>query len=334
MAFLLTGTAVVAGAVALAYYKAPARSFPTALHILKDVNLEGRVALVTGATSGIGVETARALAIRGAHVYLLGRSASKLAATKELLEKQASAAGLSLQLSTIICDLADLDSVEEAAKEFLKANSSLHILINNAGVMALPERQTTAQGLEMQVGVCHTAHFLLTERLLPILLKSATIEQPSRVVCLSSSANRFHNLNGLLETSRLETVPYDAWRAYGNAKASNLLHAVELQKRHAVKNVLAFPVMPGGIWTGLQEHVTGLKWLIFTLAGPFLFKSVEQGAATTVLCATTAAPETAGQYYDNCQPTETVDLVLSTSSPEAPAKLWQATETLLKDLGH
>lgn len=174
------------------------------------------VALVTGATSGIGTETVRVLALRGAHVYLAGRSASKLASTKASLLADLPAG---TKLSTIVCDLMDLTSVAATAAEFLKSEKSLDLLILNAGIMAVPTRTATVQGLEAQVGVCHVAHTLLTQQLLPALKAAST---PPRVVVLSSSAHTGHELPACLTTSsRFETEPYDPWTAYGNAKAAN-----------------------------------------------------------------------------------------------------------------
>ena len=129
--------------------------------------------------------------------------------------------------------------------------------------------------------------------------------------------------------NKLETLPYDAWVAYGNAKCSNLLFAKELSNR----GILAYSVMPGGIHTGLQTHVdwwTMLKWTIVT---PFFFKSTSQGAATSLVCATTADKKYSGMYFDNCKPTDAVAKVEEEAGTDAAAKLWKQTEQVLKDLG-
>ena len=314
-------TTIFAGLTAWAYMKAPARSYPEAEDIMEGVSLEGKVAMVTGPTNGIGLETARALAKKGAHVIMVARSEKKLQAAK---------ASIDGKLTTFICDLADLESVQRCAKDFLELKLPLHLLINNAGVMALPDRQATKQGLEMQCGVCHVGHFFLTKLLEDVLIASA----PSRVVCLTSSGHRYHRGPTWLEDPILDTVPYQPWIAYGNAKLANMLHARALSDRLKAKGVTAYSVMPGGIHTGLQDSVdlwTMFKW---TLAGPFFFKSWSQGAATTLLCAVsdTVLPHS-GKYFNNTAPTETTENLLTRLGDDAPSRSWDATVALLKDLG-
>lgn len=191
----------------LAYYKAPARSFPTAESIADGVDLTGRVVIVTGPTSGIGIETARVLALKGAHVVLAARSETKLAATKAELEEKLAKVGVKAKLSAIKCDLSDLASVKEFVASFLALKTpGLHYLICNAGVMALRERRPTSQGLEQQVGINHVGHTYLTMLLLPTLKASSTPAAKSRVICLSSTAFRlaapqfFSDANAGLET--------------------------------------------------------------------------------------------------------------------------------------
>jgi NAD(P)-dependent dehydrogenase (short-subunit alcohol dehydrogenase family) len=316
------------------YAVAPKRKFPTAEAVSEGVDLKGKVALITGPTSGIGVETARVLALRGAHVLLAARSAKKLEETKKEIEDNiARNHGARAQVTCLECDLNDLQSVKRCAKEFESMNIPLHILINNAGIMALPTREATAQGLEKQVGVCHVGHFLLTKLLLPYLEKSTAPNEPSRVVCVSSMAVTMAD-SDFLQHARLETTPYDQWAAYGNAKSANLLHAQELHKRYSKNGVMAFSLHPGGIHTGLQSHVdwwTMLKWYVVT---PLFFKSVEQGAATTITCATKAGiEEHGGKWFDNCKPTETATKIEKKLECDNPgAKLWEMTEKLLEEL--
>jgi NAD(P)-dependent dehydrogenase (short-subunit alcohol dehydrogenase family) len=329
-------TAIVVVLVSYAYMKAPRRSYPTAAKIAETANLRGKVALVTGSTSGIGVETARVLALGGAHVYIVARNPKKLETTKAELLKSLPQGS---QISTLTCDLADLKSVKACAETFLKQESELHILINNAGIMALPERTPTKQNLESQVGVCHVGHFYLTKLLLPVLEKAATKELPARVVALSSVAHRNHNIAQLLTTSpQLETTPYDADVGYGNAKACNLLFAHEFHKKHYdTKSIAAFSVMPGGIFTGLQGHVHPWKMFKWTVMGPFFFKSIEQGAATSMVCALTADPDAdGGEYFDNCKVVTGACAKVSSEAggnEDAGARLWEITEKLLSNLG-
>lgn len=251
--------AIAASTIAVVgiWYFAPSRSYPTATKVLEGKDLKNKVAIVTGPTSGIGVETAKALAQAGAQVILIGRSEAKLKATEhQLLES----VGETTKISTLVCDLNDLDSVQACAKKFLSLNLPLHILVNNAGIMALPSRNVTANGLEQQLGVCHVAHFYLTNLLLPALERGGDPEDPARVVCLSSSAFKRHDITKCLQSESLDTKPYKAWTAYGNAKASNLLFANELHRRYyASEHIATFSVMPGGIFTGLQGHISWKK---------------------------------------------------------------------------
>ena len=191
----------------LMYIKAPARSFPTGEDITHGINLNGKVALVTGGTSGIGVDTCRILALRGAHVYIVARNMKKLEETKRDIEtalRNESKNVVVGKISIIQCDLNDLQSVQYCAKTYLKTESKLDILINNAGIMAVPTRQATKQGnLEQQMGICHVGHFYLTELLLPALEKAATASSqtnsPSRIICLSSTAHRYHQMEECLK---------------------------------------------------------------------------------------------------------------------------------------
>jgi len=360
------------------YYNAPSRKFPTAEEITAGVDLTGKVAFVTGTTSGIGYDTAKTLALRGAKVYLASRNPTKLNETKQqmVIELQLSNENTTTtrastssrnssnydnrnydeMLIPVTCDLNDLNSVKAAAETFLKNEIRLDILINNAGVMTIPEFRPTVQGLEQQVGICHVGHFYLTKLLLMALQKSKS--HLARVVCVSSSAHRNHKFNDLLKNNpRLETVPYDPKVAYGNAKSCNMFHAKELHERYYQKltpgrgsgKICAFSVMPGGIFTGLQKDTD--RWTMFKwkIVGPFFFKSTSQGAATSLLCATKADPDKnhkrgngggsgaggggSGEYYDNCQPTDCMSKMEEEVGKDASERLWTITEDLLKTLG-
>jgi NAD(P)-dependent dehydrogenase (short-subunit alcohol dehydrogenase family) len=328
----LPAFSLLAVLIIIAYAKAPSRTYPTGMDILGSSSLSGKVVLVTGPTSGIGIETARALAHQGAHVILAARSQTKLDAVKVDIETSLAAKGAKAQLTCLVCDLNDLDSVQKCAEEFIAMKLPLHYLINNAGIMALPERAVTKQNIEQQTGVCHVGHFLLTKLLLPSLQASA----PSRIVCLSSSAHRMNAGADLIGNNQLDTVPYQGWVAYGNAKLCNMLHAKELNNRFASKGVHAFSVMPGGIHTGLQGHVNlwiKIKWLVVT---PFFFKSVEQGCATTLYAATNAGLEKSdgGKYIENCASTEKLAAAEEVLGSDAAQRCWATTEALLQELGY
>ena len=234
----------------VAYVAAPSRRYQTASQACRDMT--GKTVLITGCTSGIGVDTVKALAKRGAHVYMVARSADKLKRLKDSIKGNC---------TTIVCDLSDLKAVRSCAKIFLNDVSSgkisgLDVLILNAGVMALNHREETQQGFEKQVGVNHIAHYTLTKLLLPALQRSS----PSRIVCLSSSAHRMSDPKFILDQQNvnLETIPYDPWTAYGNSKFSNVLFVEYLNRMYAGEDgrgVTAYAVMPGGIFTGLQGSV-------------------------------------------------------------------------------
>jgi len=271
----------------------PNKNFPTAEKISEGIDLSGKVVMVTGTTSGIGVETARVMALRGAHVFMVSRNVNRLIEVKSSIEMNVPGA----KIDCIWCDLSDQNSVRKCAKTFLDMKLPLNIFICNAGIMALQEREETAQQLERQVGVNFIGHYLLLKLLTEKLIESA----PARVVILSSSAHRFYN-GKVLKNKRLETVPYEAWRAYGNSKMMNIMLAQHYHEKYFGRGITSVSCNPGGIMTGLQDHVeswTMFKWMIVKT---FFFKNIAQGAATTVYCAT--HPDIlnhGGKYFNNCK---------------------------------
>ncbi|MCH8814574.1 MAG: SDR family oxidoreductase [Chloroflexi bacterium] len=250
-----------------------------------------RTVLITGANSGIGFEAARALAQHGATVVLGCRNRSKADEAAAKID----AASTSGTTEILEIDLADLDSVEKAAKEFLANHENLDLLINNAGLMATPE-QRTAQGFEMQFGVNHLGHFALTGHLIPVLLESG----PARVVSISSVGHRpgrinFDNLNW--------DRNYSPWRAYFQSKLANLLFTRELQRRLSAAGAEAIAVAahPGGSNTNLGHENPGgifntLMHAAKPVLGPLMTQSAAMGALPTLRAAT--APSVGrGDYY-------------------------------------
>jgi NAD(P)-dependent dehydrogenase (short-subunit alcohol dehydrogenase family) len=267
----------------------------TADDVIRGISLAGKFAVVTGASSGLGVETARALSAAGAEVLLVARDQVKLQAVAEDLRQQMPGA----QLHTQCMDLADLDSVRAAAGEILQRHPRIHLLINNAGVMACPLART-AQGFEMQFGTNHMGHFLFTCLLAPALLAAA----PGRVVNLSSGGHKFANFN--FDDPAYFDREYDKWQAYGESKTANILFTVALDKRLRERGVRAFAVHPGVILTNLGRHLQQADFELLKARTPpgeeLVFKTVEQGAATTVWAATSAELEgKGGIYLENCQ---------------------------------
>jgi len=265
----------------------------TAADVLEDIDLVGQIAIVTGGYSGIGLETVRALANKGAKIIVPVRSEAK---AKEAL------AGLSGDITTAPMDLADLASVRQFAASMQDALPRLDLLINNAGVMASPESRV-GPGWESQFGICHMGHFALSRGLFSLIEKAPA----ARVVALSSTAHKISDI--IWDDINFENTPYDKWRAYGQAKTANALFANALSRRLKKSGGLAFAVHPGGIFTPLQRHLPkeemiALGWLgedgepsELAKAG---FKTPEQGASTTLWAAT--SPELMsrpGVYCEN-----------------------------------
>jgi NAD(P)-dependent dehydrogenase (short-subunit alcohol dehydrogenase family) len=269
--------------------------------VLAGTDLSGRTAVITGASSGLGRETARALASKGARVVLAvrdadGKGAAALAGLREDVP------GASFDVVEL--DLTSLESVRAAAKSVLAGNERIDLLINNAGIMAAPLGRT-AEGHEMQFGTNHLGHFLFTNLVLPAVLA----DPPARIVNLTSAGHQSSDI--VWNDVDYEHRPYDKWEAYGQAKTANILFTVELERRLAPQGVHAYAVHPGMIVTQLGRHLNrdDIKSLgeRAKARGTTLpaYKTVEQGAATSVWCAT--APEladTGGVYCEDCHVSE------------------------------
>lgn len=275
----------------------------TADEVLEGKDLSGRTAFITGGYSGLGKETARALAARGAEIILSGRDATKLSATADALVEATGA-----KVDTLVCDLGSLDSIRAAAKEANARFSKIDLLINNAGVMACPQ-DTTQDGFETQFGTNHLGHFLLTNLLMPLVEKG---ESP-RIVNLSS---RGHHIAGVhFNDPNFERRPYDKWQAYGQSKTANVLFAVGLEERLGDRGIHAYALHPGGIHTNLGRHLseedmTALRDRIRKATEakgetPQPFKSIPQGAATTCWTATADELEGSGGLY--CEDSQVAD---------------------------
>lgn len=265
----------------------------TADQVLDGLDLRGRTALVTGASGGLGLETARALAAHGAEVVLAARPGEKL---------ERASAGLRAQLPgaavhALALDLSDLDAVRAAAAEALARFPRLQLLVDNAGIMACP-LQRTAQGFESQFGVNHLGHFLFTCLLAPALLAAA----PARVVVLSSGGHKYAAVD--FDDPNFERRPYDKWLAYGQSKTANALFAVGLERRLGGRGVHAFAVHPGAIATDLGRHLTRADIAQMSqgaAGGRLAFKSIPAGAATAVWAATSPSLEgRGGLYLEDC----------------------------------
>lgn len=252
-------------------------------------DLTGKVAIVTGGYSGLGLETTKALAAAGAIVIVPARSPEK--AQKALVDIP--------NVEQAALDLADPRSIDAFAGGFLSRTKKLDILINNAAIMASPLMRD-ARGYEAQFATNHLGHFQLTARLWPAL-KAAN---GARVVALSSIGHRISPPD--LEDPNFEHTEYNKWVAYGRAKSANSLFAIGLDRRGAPHNVRAFAVHPGGIMTDLQrfmpeEEKRAMGWIDETGKINERFKTPSQGAATSVWCATNAQLEgQGGVYCEDC----------------------------------
>lgn len=296
--------------------------------VIRGIDLGGRCVLVTGASSGLGVETARSLALAGAKVVLAARDERKTrAAMNDILREAPNA-----DLSYIPLDLSDLESILSCAKRIRRSHSCLDLLINNAGVMACPLRRTV-QGWEWQLAVNHIGHFLLTGELIPILLRAPA----PRVINLTSGGHQFGALD--FDDPHFRGRAYDKWLAYGQSKTANIWHAVSLFERFGRLGLSAFAVHPGSVYTELsrymsKEEMQGMERGTNNTAG-LTFKSIPQGAATTVWAATSAAlTGKGGLYLEDCSvglPAAGIGLSASGYAPwaydrKSAEALWQRSE--------
>ena len=266
----------------------------TADDVIGRVSLIGKTAIVTGGYSGIGLETVRVLRAAGSEVIVPARDVDR-----------AQAALGDIDAPVELMDLLDPVSIDAFTDRFLASNRPLDILVNSAGIMALPAVQRDARGYELQFATNHLGHFQLTTRLLPALQKAAG----ARVVSVSSWG---HHLSPVVfDDPNFDRRPYDPWAAYGQSKTANVLFALELDERFKDDGLRAFAVHPGAIvGTNLARHVDPEQFrdmgVIDDDGNPILdpernLKDVPQGAATQVWCATSPTLDgLGGVYCENC----------------------------------
>ncbi|TDZ32473.1 Dehydrogenase/reductase SDR family member on chromosome X [Colletotrichum spinosum] len=276
----------------------PGDARPTALQVVRDLNLvgklAGRVILITGGTSGLGLETARAIHTTGADVYITARSSAKAQSAVDSIKSSSAGSG---KLEVIDMDMNSLESVKKAAKAFLEQSSVLNVLINNAGIMATPGDTKTSEGFDQQFGVNHLAHFALTSLLLPTLVASSTPSLNSRVVVVTSSAHRMAPVN--LADPNFSSSDYNPWAAYAQSKTANLWMANYIDRTYGPRGVRSVSVQPGVTPTAIHQHVdpvTANAWKSdpAVAAGA---RNADQGAATSVWAATAAVWEGEGGKY-------------------------------------
>ena len=301
--------------------------------VLSQVELNGKVAIVTGGYSGIGLETTRALASKGVKVIVPVRSEQK--AMENLKDVEGT-------VETAMMDLGNLSTVHSFAESMVSQLSALDFLINNAGIMACPETRI-GPGWEAQFGVNHMGHFALTKALMPLLEKTSG----ARVVSLTSTGHKLSPIRW--SDIQFESEDYDKWVAYGQSKTANALFANALSRRLEKTGGLAFSVHPGGIFTPLQRHLpksemVQLGWINEDGSPSELakqgFKSPEQGCSTTLWAATSSLlTDQTGVYCEDCNIAEPTDpthpmgrymgIDPHACDDEAAERLWAISEDLL-----
>jgi NAD(P)-dependent dehydrogenase (short-subunit alcohol dehydrogenase family) len=302
-------------------------SSSTAGEVAAGIDLSGHRVVVTGAASGLGVETARALAGTGAEITLAVRdTAAGERTAKDIAESTGNHA-----LHVAALDLTDPASITAFVESW---DGPLHVLVNNAGVMACPETRT-AHGWELQFATNHLGHFALATG----LHKALAADGAARIVSVSSAGHLLSPV--FFDDLHFTTRPYDPWLAYGQSKAANVLFAVEATRRWARDGITANALMPGLIMTNLMRHLEDTN---VNRIPEEQLKSAEQGAATSVLLAVSPLLEgIGGRYFEDCNQAETVDPPIGRSrtrirtgvaryalDPANADRLWTVSEDLLK----
>ena len=271
--------------------------------------MEGKRVLITGGNSGIGIVTARELAKQGAEVVLACRDTAKTTAALSVINAGASSPAVNLPV-----ELDNLESVRNLAANFLSRYDSLDVLINNAGVFP-PKQRMTVDGFEMQMGVNHLSHFLLTNLLLDCLKASA----PARIVTVSS---KLHKAGEIDFDVFKGYEKYSSQSAYNSSKLANVLFGVELARQLEGTGVTSNVLHPGAVSTDI---IRDLPWLLRKIIG-MIFISPEKGALTNIMLASDPAlAETNGKYYDQC---ELTDYSSQADDGSLCEKLWDVSAEL------
>ncbi|HEX5252802.1 MAG TPA: SDR family NAD(P)-dependent oxidoreductase [Mycobacterium sp.] len=298
---------------------------PTALQVVDGTDLSAKTCVITGASSGLGRESARALAAAGAHVILAGRDPDALSETAQRIAAEVPSA----RTSTVQLDLTALSRVRAAASAIGDITSAVHVLMNNAGVMFTPFGRTR-DGFELQIGTNHFGHFELTRLLIPQLAAAGS----ARVVILSSGGHVMGDVD--FGDPNWERREYDKFAAYGASKTANILHAVESDRRLRDFGIRAYAIHPGTVATSLARYMSHedfsqlRKFAAENSPVPsdgFLdFVMPDQGAATQVWAA--VSPELAGSgglYLEDCGISEAA---LHARDEQRAAELWELSEKL------
>jgi NAD(P)-dependent dehydrogenase (short-subunit alcohol dehydrogenase family) len=289
--------------------------------------LNGKTAVITGATGGLGYETALALAAAGAAVVLTGRNEAKGLLALQAIRRQFPNARIAYEN----LDLANLASVADFSKRFAAAHASLDLLVNNAGVMALPRRQVTSDGFEVQFGTNYLGHYALTAHLLALLRRG---DQP-RVVNLSSLTHRW----GAIHFDDLQGArSYSPQKAYSQSKLAMLMFALELQRRSDAGGwgLMSNAAHPGYARTDLIANgpgASGLMWQINKALRPFVSQSAAEGALPTLFAATSPEAKAGGYYgpnwfYELKGPPMPAKIMPQAKDTAGAARLWDVSAAL------
>ncbi|KAK6208382.1 hypothetical protein LQW54_006863 [Pestalotiopsis sp. IQ-011] len=286
----------------------PGDARPTAMQIVEDEGrlgiMKDKVVLMTGASSGIGIETARAMAATDAKVFLAVRSIEKAQQTCASFLKPG-------RVELLECDTSSLSSARDAAATFLAKSPVLNILICNAGIMMVPQREESVDGFETQLATNYLGHFLLFWLLRDAMIKGSTPDFNSRLVHVSSSGH--HRSDIQFDDFNLEqNGAYDPSKAYGQSKLAQIYMANYVNRVYGPRGIHALSVMPGGILTNLQRHLSDSAKASWTENEQLMrwMKSPEQGAATTVLAAVGHEWEgRGGKYLEDCGVASSLPLI-------------------------
>jgi len=316
----------------------------TTTEVLEGLDLTGEVVVITGGSTGIGFETARALAAAGASVMFTARTEEKAEDALARLRQLVPGGDFTYE----ILELGSLDSVRACATDIRRRLPRIDVLICNAGIMAVPFGRTE-EGFELQFGTNHLGHFVLVGKLLPSLL----LASPSRIVLLSSAGHGMGDIQW--EDPNYETAEYTKMEAYGQSKTANILHAVELERRFGAQGIHAYAVHPGMVATELGRHFTAEDFADIAAraaaaskasssakgakkdskdskgskssGGGLALVNTDVGAATSVWAATALELEgTGGVYLADCSVTAAMPYAVD---PSAAARLWELSEQLV-----
>ncbi|PFH47750.1 hypothetical protein AMATHDRAFT_6454 [Amanita thiersii Skay4041] len=288
-------------------------------------DMSGKIVIVTGANAGLGKETAKALLAKNAKVYMGCRSEEKGNAAIEELFKETGKRGILLRF-----DLGDLKSVKAGAEEFLSKEKELHVLFNNAGIMAVPVSELTTDGYDLQFGVSVIAHFYLTKLLLPTLMHTATLspDGKARVVNTASLAHEFVSpidFNTFKDCPQRRKLSTD--QLYAHSKLGNVIFATELARRYGDKGIVSTSLNPGNIRTDLQRHLKGLRSFIIDC----IVHDAPYGALTQLYAGT--SPEGASFNGKYLIPWARIGTATPVSqNPKAGTDLWNWLEEQVKDI--